>query len=380
MLTASSKIEIDQAQKSLHNLLAVLIAVTLLLDDVIVYGLSTIFGRGGGGGAVVLILLTIFFLKRRYDCSSTVYLLLGFLGCLLQIELVSLSGVYISIVFILLLYIACGRGIFILPKTNIFLLSLWVVLFFNVASIGGLDVFEFVSGLEANRPVGLYSEPSHMAYYVVVLYFFSVKANPKVKLCNAIPAVALLAINFSLTALLPLVLIFKDSAAGLRSSKKYLIIASGVFVFLGFLVLKANYIAERNIFDPIGQQSATGQVLVYYYSVFFHLFENNIFFGFGPDNFFEAYTSYARQYFPMFGDLNSADGSFLLVKLTGEFGVATAFMFLFAIFRALNRDSSAVLLIFFQYTFFRGFGITSAIPISLLLLAMARTGSNALKR
>ena len=194
------------------------------------------------------------------------------------------------------------------------------------------------------------------------------------------PALILLILNFSLSALLPLVLILKSASGGLKRFKKRWNTLAGVVFLTLLLAFNADYIAERNIFSSADEQSATSQVILYYYSAFFHLAEHNRFLGFGPDRFFDAYTSYADATFPMFGDLNSTDGSFLLVKLTGELGLATAFVFLFAICRRLRGDSNAALLIFLQYALLRGFGMTSAIPISLLLLNMVKTRSYAYKR
>jgi hypothetical protein len=361
-------------------LLPGIIAFTLLFDEILTYGLSVTFGRGGGAGALTLIFVCLCLAKHQLKGLSAVLFLIGACGIAVQVNSLSTNQLYIATITILILYIACFQTELSIPRTNIFFYALYIVLFFNILTLTGVDMFELISRLEVNRKTGLYTEPSHLAYYVIILYYLSIKTKPGSERRNAVPASLLLLLNFSLSAILPLALILRSASVRLKRPKKRWYALAGIVFLTLLLILKADYIAERNILSPVGEQSATTQVLLYYYSAFFYFAAHNPFIGFGPDMFFDAYTSYSNASFPMFGDFNSTDGSFLLVKLTGELGLATTFVFLFAICRRLNRNSNALLLIFLQYALLRGFGITSAIPISLLLLTMVITRPYAFKR
>ncbi len=129
-----------------------------------------------------------------------------------------------------------------------------------------------------------------------------------------------------------------------------------------------DYLKERNVFADEGDQSATVQVILYYYAMLFNIIDKNILFGYGPDQFYEAYSSFSTATFPMFGDLNSTDGSFLLVKMVAEFGSIAAISFIFLITSTLRNNSIPATIIFLQYVFLRGIGVTSVIPLALLFL------------
>lgn len=353
-----------------HMLLSSLIALILLFDQILIYGLSAVLGRGGGAGSLVLIFAMLAFYKHRHSTLGLTFFVLGTCGFVAQVNHFVPNQLYVTSIAVLTLYICCLETKLFMRQTKVFYISLWVVLFFHILSRLGFDLFEYVSFREANRPTGLYSEPSHLAYYVVMIYFFAIKAYPEDRQICAIPAVIVLLLNFSLTAVLPLILILQNASKTRKLRKKLWLTLGSAACMIFVFSLNFEYIKERNIFSTADEKTLTVQVLLYYYLALAYFSVNNFFIGFGPDRFYDAYISFANASFPMPGDLNSTDGSFLFVKLTGEFGLMSALIFLIAVFRRINSDSYALLLIFLQYLLLRGFGITSVIPVSFLLLAM----------
>lgn len=372
-------LRVASTQERIYILPPILIAIVLLFDQIIIFGLSAIFGRGGGVGTLFLIFIAIFFARQQINRLGLILFFLGFCAIAFQVNAAYFSELYVAFIAASILYISCSKARIKIPKTKIFEYSLWLILAFNILSKLGIDAFELASGIEANRPVGLYSEPSHLAFYVIIIYLFSIKTDSGGELRNAIPALLLLFLNFSLTAILPIIIIMLYALKNMNRSKRCWGILTGVVLLTSIAIFNLEYIEQRNVFLYSDERSLTVQVLFYYYAAFVYFAEHNFFFGFGPDRFYEAYLSFADAYFPIINNLNATDGSFLLVKLTGEFGLVTAIIFLYAVSRRLYSESIAVLLVFLQYTFLRGFGITSAIPISMLLLAVLIIRSHAQK-
>lgn len=374
---SSRVISLVTEDKRPSQIIGLLIAFLLVFDQIITYGLANYFGRGGGLGVVAIIFTSAWCFKLKFSTPST--LLIGALAplMLLQIVLAAPLGSQLYVTFIIFsifcLYLAKFK--FYLSGSFYFVIALIVIAFFNIIAKFGFNVFGYVGDIESNRATGLYAEPSHMVYYVTVTYLFAIREQPRwKKFLGSFSAVILLA-NFSLSSIVPLLVIIWTALIGERKqgrkTKVILVLLFSCICIAILLATNLEYFQERNLFAEEGEQSATVQVIIYYYSMLIDIFSSSFLIGYGPDQFYAAYTAFSDATFPMFGDLNSTDGSFLLVKIFAEFGGVVSIMFVLIVFKVLKQHSVPAVFIFLQYVFFRGIGLTSIIPLVLLFLALS---------
>lgn len=350
-----------------------LVAFLLLFDQIFIYALSANFGRGGG----VAVLFLIGFLCLFYHKSISSRRIFGTLFMLLmlvpqfQSDVQLGSQLYVGLIFAMTFILYQMRTRFDFTNTSVFFWAQVVVLIFSLLARMGFNLFSQVSGFDANRATGLYAEPSHLVYYVSIIYLFSLAVAPDKRVGLGLVTIAILLLNFALTSLIPLgIVIWQSFVRGSRPLAlfgKLVLAAAGL---VGVLTLNASYLMDRNLFAEVGEQSLTVQVLYYYYGMLWDLVSNGSFLGYGPDRFSAAYSDYASRFAPMWGGLNSSDGSFLMVKLVAEFGLVCTIGFLVVVYRRLLGASASATALFTQYVLFRGFGITSIVPLALLMLCM----------
>ena len=252
-----------------------------------------------------------------------------------------------------------------------FLVALAAVLAARALSALGIDVFEIASDTETNRPTGLYSEPSHLAYYVAILYLLAVLSRPQDRGRAALLALACLVSSFSASAFLPLVIVMIDTYKHSRHRMTFIIFSAAFTVAL--LAYRWDYLLERALFAGEDSVSLTVQVLIYYYQLLATHLSTIPLAGFGFDRFKDAYDFYSSTLGLMHDDLNSSDGSFLAVKVAVENGLPFALLLVSAVFMRLRAAGAvAAGLLMAQFVFLRGFGLTSSVVVALMLIAAFR--------
>jgi hypothetical protein len=350
---------------------AFVFASILVLDEMITYGLSAVFGRGGGAGVWMLLIACLFMCRLRFDVRALIFVVSAVTLLTLSIRIINVSALYLIALTSLTVVVVASRIRYVpVVGSRAFMRGLEIVLVGRVMSMLGFDLFEQISGMDVNRPCGFYSEPSHFAYYVAILYLLAVFSRPQDRKRAAVTAVAALLVTFSASALLPLGIVLYDARLNLRHRKQVAIL--GCIVFVGMLAYHRDYLVERLILTETAEANLTSQVLVYYYKLFALHLTSAPLTAFGPDQFQSAYQLYSNQLGLMHGDLNSTDGSFLAVKLLVEYGLPFFLLFIGVLYwRIRQAGSVAIGLLLAQFFFLRGFGLTSTVVVALILVAHA---------
>ena len=345
-------------------------ATILVLDELITFGLSAVFGRGGGAGAWLLLIACTMSCRLRLGTRSLLVMLASLLLLVVSVQELNASALYLTALIFMSVVVFASRMDVPIAGSRAFMRALEIVLAARLVSALGFDLFERISGLEVNRPTGLYSEPSHFAYYVAILYMLAVFCRPQDRKRATMVAIIALSITFSASAIIPLGTVLYDVSRNARNRGRMVIVACVCAVLM--LAYQWEYLLERILFSGDEDTSLTVQVLVYYYRLFALHLTSAPLAAFGPDRFRDAYDLYASELGWMPNDLNSTDGSFLAVKLLVESGLPFLLLFLWVLHSRLKQTgATAVCLLLAQYMFLRGFGLTSSVVIALMLVAVA---------
>jgi len=352
----------------IHNV----VAFVLLLDEIVIYSAGLVFGRGAGLGVIFLLLCVLCF----YKIKTTLPFLITALALIFQLA-VDFQVINIFFLLIYLAHVVVSSAVKKeMQSTEIYGFVIVAIFFCSLTSWLGHDIFSYITGAVLNRPTGLYSEPSHLAYYVAIAYYLHDRFSQKKREIINILAIATILMNFSLTGLLPLAYIsFKiQQVKGYPYLKFFLMIA----VFIA-LYQERDYLFERIAFDHENLSLTLG-VLIYYWKMIFNEWQAYIFVGTGYDQFHRAYLEYANLNGLMIADLNSTDGSFLFAKLLFEIGLISSLVFILKICFSIRNPSFFIFLLFMQFLFLRGFPITSSVVMLMIVSSLMLAPNNTLKR